>query len=686
MKTKLILDVNKTQHAQLNSIVTGRVGDKISNVVDVYVIDGGSPYNLTGSKVFFECVKPDNTVVRDDSGVKMIDAAKGHFEYTFPTETFGAIGKAKQAFMSIEKDTTIRATTQDFVLITLPDATTNRIPSESYFSDLEKLIQELNEMALEEINSKAAAEASAAKDFANQANELSNSVQNQLNTIVIKGDSSVEAAQARVDEERREFNTLKDRLDYKDRELNKISATNAQFRLTLLSAYDDIDAYHPKVINFGSRWNGYYYWMAFTPYPGGNQAKENPHVLASNDMITWVEPAGYKNPLEPQPPGTPDKQYQSDTHIVYNPNFNRIEVYWRYVDDSLGTITIYRKTSTNGVNWSEKEIALQDDRNKQDYLSPAIIFEDNKYKMWAVGNGYKVIYAESALGTNWGTFREINIPFESPMNPWHLDVIHTDQGYEMVVVAFKDGQDRNTMSLFHSKSNDNVNYSTAKEILSPSNQEFTWDNRGIYRSSITKIDGIYYIYYSGVNKNWERGTGLTFGEHVEHLKGLDRHDLYIQSNVKAVNMVYEAFLRNYGLQISAPQSNGSLWKACLKFSSASEVKFVDDFSTNTLISLAVEAIRTNNGLKFIGKSAYYNANEFKLYEPGKASMVGLGEADFFRPKLVGNPAKAGGMEVSAVIFEDAGRWAGVEREGAIRYDAVQKKHLGYDGTKWNPLY
>ncbi|MGQ8827071.1 BppU family phage baseplate upper protein [Bacillus sp. NA_146.1] len=213
MKTKLILDVNKTQYAQLNSIVTGRVGDKVSNVVDVYVIDGGSPYNLTGLKVFFECAKPDNTVIRDNNGVTIIDAAKGHFEYTFPTETFGAIGKAKQAFMSIEKDKTIRATTQDFVLITLPDATTNRIPSESYLSDLEKLIQELNELALKEINSQAAAEASAAKNFANQANELSISIQKQLNEIVINGDSSVEAAQARVDLHGYKYELLKPRLD-----------------------------------------------------------------------------------------------------------------------------------------------------------------------------------------------------------------------------------------------------------------------------------------------------------------------------------------------------------------------------------------------------------------------------------------------------------------------------------------
>lgn len=225
MKTKLILDVNKTQYAQLNSIVTGRVGDKVSNVVDVYVIDGGIPYNLTGLKVFFECAKPDNTVIRDDNGVKMIDVAKGHFEYTFPPETFGAIGKAKQAFMSIEKDKTIRATTQDFVLVTLPDATSNRIPSESYLSDLDKLIQELNEMALEEINSQAAAEATAAKDFASQANELSISIQKQLNETVINGDSSVEAAQARVDKNGDVYQTLKDRIDAEQKKNEKQGIT-----------------------------------------------------------------------------------------------------------------------------------------------------------------------------------------------------------------------------------------------------------------------------------------------------------------------------------------------------------------------------------------------------------------------------------------------------------------------------
>ncbi|WP_029437263.1 BppU family phage baseplate upper protein [Bacillus thuringiensis] len=146
MKTKLILDVNKTQYAQLNSIVTGRVGDKASNIVDVYVIDNGAPYNLTGNKVFFECLKPDNSLVQDSEGIKVIDATKGHFEYTFPVETFGYAGKAKRAFFSIEKDQIIRATTQDFVLNVLANAEVGSTGvSESYISKIDKLFEDVKE-------------------------------------------------------------------------------------------------------------------------------------------------------------------------------------------------------------------------------------------------------------------------------------------------------------------------------------------------------------------------------------------------------------------------------------------------------------------------------------------------------------------------------------------------------------
>lgn len=214
MKTKLILDVNKTQYAQLNSIVTGRVGDKAGNTVDVYVVDGFVPYNLTGSDVYFECAKPDNTSVRDKNGIVMIDAAKGHFEYTFPAQTFAAIGKSKQAYFTVEKNSTVKATTQDFIIVSIPDALTNRIPSQTYISQLEELIWQLEQIELDLLNSAAYREAHDAKIFAEQAKAISESVQEQLNQIVIQGSIDPETKQARVDENGVAHNTLKERIDF----------------------------------------------------------------------------------------------------------------------------------------------------------------------------------------------------------------------------------------------------------------------------------------------------------------------------------------------------------------------------------------------------------------------------------------------------------------------------------------
>lgn len=303
------------------------------------------------------------------------------------------------------------------------------------------------------------------------------------------------------------------------------NTANSEFKLTARSSYGDIQAYHPKVLNFDSKWNGYKYWMAFTPYPEANEADENPHILASNDMLEWEQPKGYENPLEPEPDGDPDKIYNSDTHLVYRDDLNRLECYWRYVNDETGKVIIYRKYTTDGVNWSPKEVVIQNDRKKVDYISPAIIFEDNKYKMWYVDIGYGVKYIESNDGVHWSNPVKLNIHYNTPnMNNWHLDVIHTKNGYEMLMSAFKKGQDRNTMDLYYTKSNDNVNWEPCKIILKHSTGQSAWDNRGIYRSCLVYQDGIYYVFYSGIGKNEERGLGISYGTDINNLKGLKLGD------------------------------------------------------------------------------------------------------------------------------------------------------------------
>ncbi|EOQ18666.1 BppU family phage baseplate upper protein [Bacillus cereus] len=144
MKTTFVLDIQKEKYEYTSLIVTGRMGDLASNTVDVHITNDGEPYSLTNLTVCYECVKPDDTAVRDKEGVNIIDAAKGHFTYTFPAEVFSVPGQMKRSFFSIEKDKTFRATTQDFLVIALQDALTGHIESETYISEFEKLKKQID--------------------------------------------------------------------------------------------------------------------------------------------------------------------------------------------------------------------------------------------------------------------------------------------------------------------------------------------------------------------------------------------------------------------------------------------------------------------------------------------------------------------------------------------------------------
>ena len=66
-----------------------------------------------------------------------------------------------------------------------------------------------------------------AKQIAQTAENKADNVQEQFNQVVIEGDSSVEAAQARVDADGNTFTTLKERLDTKETQFASQLADNA---------------------------------------------------------------------------------------------------------------------------------------------------------------------------------------------------------------------------------------------------------------------------------------------------------------------------------------------------------------------------------------------------------------------------------------------------------------------------
>lgn len=299
-------------------------------------------------------------------------------------------------------------------------------------------------------------------------------------------------------------------------------SNNAKYKLNIISTYGDDEAYHPKVLSFKNAWNGYKYWMSYTPYPQeetsngeGNDLKENPHIAVSNDLINWTTLTNLDEPSDPQL----KLRYNSDAHIVYNNDLNRLECYWRYVDDIDDKAVIYRRYTADGINWSEKEIAfIKSPRSKEDCVSPAILFEDGKYKMWYVDKNGTVKYTTSLDGKEWETPRILKLNYEESVKTWHLDVISTEKGYEMLVVAYESWKLHNDMSLYYSYSKNGIEWSTAKAIIRPNVKTQNWDNRGIYRSSMIYEDGIYYLYYSGTNKKSHHGTGFVFGKDIYNLE------------------------------------------------------------------------------------------------------------------------------------------------------------------------
>ena len=119
--------------------------------------------------------------------------------------------------------------------------------------------------------------------------------------------------------------------------------------------------------------------------------------------------------------------------------------------------------------------------------------------------------------------KEIYLEYPKELQPWHLDIVKTDKGYEMLLMAFENWEKRGLASLYHSESTDNENWTKCTEIIKPTTDSKYWDNRGIYRSSMIKKNDIYIVYYSASNIFNIKGIGIMYGKDINKLKrvGID---------------------------------------------------------------------------------------------------------------------------------------------------------------------
>lgn len=276
---------------------------------------------------------------------------------------------------------------------------------------------------------------------------------------------------------------------------------------------------HPSVIDMGEEWNGFRYWMAYSPYPNANGAEENPCVCVSNDVIHWVTPDGLYNPIAFNEETSCDEL--KDPHIVYNSDLDRLEVWYLGRLDSTikngGTLMLFRKVSSDGIHWSEYEVI----RTLDGYLSPSIAYSGRKYQLWAIqastnDSGGALVYSESIDGKDWIPF--VNCTFDGApelQKVWH-GAVSRDNLYRFVFVE----DSGKSKEVLYTESADGTTWQEPRTIIQKAN---FWT--AFYRPCILYSNSNFYCIYGVITRDNEWYLSMSTGTSPDGLRGISSQEL-----------------------------------------------------------------------------------------------------------------------------------------------------------------
>lgn len=486
---------------------------------------------------------------------------------------------------------------------------------------------------------------------------------------------------------------------------------NAMLPLNITTYEGSGQTTHPSVLFFKDRFASYKYWMAHTPYPYNNDDYENPCIVASADGVNWVTPNGLSNPIDvPTPEQISTNYHMSDCELVFANG--KLECWYR-LNVNGGLDQILRKTSTDGITWSEREVVLDKDIVGFYCLSPSLIYEDGKYKFWYVGTNYEIYYIESITGVS-GTWSSPIIvgrnyttsPVTSDMKPWHLDVIKDFDGkYKVVFVTIQDANKQRYIYL--GESSDGLVINNIHKILSPTT--IGWDNFELYRPTIVAIAPKQYrMYYGGVSADNVWKIGVIEGENLELLNNIgfnfDNQGAIFTPRVRLGEITVlseeEFVMGKKGLkavkvkntaegELSVLKENGSdgatikvkntiTSKNTTALTESTHTK-TDSLKPLTTQGITQYGVTTLLGLDGTGKPVY------KLLNTGvNDGCITLGDSNHTIRIAKTSDLSSAFLEISAILFTQGVAVGNVE--GAIRYNFTTKKHQGYNGTTWNDLY
>ena len=306
---------------------------------------------------------------------------------------------------------------------------------------------------------------------------------------------------------------------------------------------------HPDIVKVEDGWNGYKYWMVYTPNVSVTSQYENPYIAASNDGQTWIEPEGIENPIEPEPIST--RFHNCDADMVYNEEMDAMMAYWNWADDNGNQgAEVRMRVSYDGIHWGVpvtydeetgiwtkpenasqrvlKEATVDQDgidnsfitviasKDRYDMLSPTFTYDETRdiFVMWAnntgdVGyNNGQNNFVEtrwSKDGINWSKPERVQNFLATTtegekLAPWHQDISYIPElkEYWAFSQCFTGGNPDGSM-LYLTTSKDGIHWEQVgtEPILSPGEGE-AWDSFQIYRSTFLYEDGVVKLWYSAL--------------------------------------------------------------------------------------------------------------------------------------------------------------------------------------------
>ncbi len=245
--------------------------------------------------------------------------------------------------------------------------------------------------------------------------------------------------------------------------------------------------------------------LVLTPYPYGDETKENPSVFGSTDPLGWHPVKGVRNPV-----AVPRAGYLSDPDLVFDPATGRYDLYYRRVDEEN---EIFRAESVDGVTWSPP-VRVAHGPNHE-IVSPAVVRRgDGDWFMWSVNAGRgcaapatRVELRRSPDGIAWSSPQPVQLD-QPGYSAWHIDVQWIPARAEFwAVYNVKTPGTCATTALYLATSVDGVHWQTHPAPVLAAGASRAFEDI-VYRSTFA------YDPSSDVITLWYSGARYTAGEYV----------------------------------------------------------------------------------------------------------------------------------------------------------------------------